>query len=82
MDAKRLTNYLQRKRPVGIEQICHHFLVSRGTADWHIKNLCSEGKIVVHKQGKKHLYQEASFSPTRKQYLSIAGLTQKSNSEV
>jgi len=82
MNKERLEGYLKRKRPVGIDDICHHFLVSRGTADWHIKTLYSEGKIVVLKKGKKHLYQEVSFSPTSKQYLGIAGKTLKSNSEV
>ena len=76
MNKERLASYLMRKRPVGIDDICHHFLVSRGTADWHIKTLCLEGKVAVLKKGKKHLYQEVSFSPTSKLYSSIASQTQ------
>ena len=77
MNKERLTSYLQRKRPVAIDDICHHFLVDRGTASKYIKILSLEGKIAVQKKGKKHLYQEVSFSQTDKQYLNIAKETQK-----
>ena len=82
MNKERLEGYLKRKRPVGIDEITHHFLVDRGTACKYIKILCLEGKVAQVKKGKKHLYQEVSFSPTDKQYLDIAGKTLKSNSEV
>lgn len=77
MNRERLESYLKRKRPVGIDEITHHFLVDRGTACKYIKILCLEGKVVQTKVGKKHLYQEVSFSQTDKQYLNIAKETQK-----
>lgn len=82
MNKERLTSYLQRKRPVAIDDICHHFLVDRGTASKYIKILSLEGKIAVQKKGKKHLYQEVSFSPTNKRYSGIQELTLKLNSGV
>jgi predicted transcriptional regulator len=82
MNKERLTNYLQRKRPVAIDDICHHFLVDRGTASKYIKILSLKGKIAVQKRGKKHLYQEVSFSPTKQRYSSIVEPTLKSSSEV
>ena len=77
MNRERLENYLKRKRPVGIDEITHHFLVDRGTACKYIKILCLEGKVVQTKVGKKHLYQEVSFSQTDKQYSNTAKETQK-----
>lgn len=82
MNKERLEGYLKRKRPVGIDEITHHFLVDRGTACKYIKILCLEGKVVQKKVGKKHLYQEVSFSPTNKLYSGIASKTLNSNSEV
>ena len=82
MNKERLEGYLKRKRPVGIDEITHHFLVDRGTACKYIKILCLEGKIAVLKKGKKHLYQEVSFSPTNTLYSDIASKTLNSNSEV
>lgn len=82
MNSERLKSYLQRKRPVGIDDICHHFLVDRGTVSKYIKILSLEGKIAVQKKGKKHLYQEVSFSPTGKRYSDTQELTLKLNSGV
>jgi hypothetical protein len=66
---------------VGIDDVTHHFLIDRGTADCLLKSLYLEGKIRIYRLGKKYLYQEASFMPPQKMFGKLVEESLKSSSK-